>query len=114
MRVTASKKLPAAPELIDVLRSEFSSHYSYRLFGLGKNKSIIVGGSKLVGVQISASENEFTIQATVPSVSTAYFFSILSLTEGVLLLAAFFGLNTGSRMRALEKDVAIFLRNKYS
>lgn len=112
MKISTSKNLPSAAELITILKQEFSERYSYKLFGLGREKTILVGESTFIGAQISMGENEMTIQGAPPSLPAAYFVSFLGMTELAFLLLAFLG--SASKMKALEKDIAIFLKAKYN
>ena len=114
MKISTSKNLPSAAELITILKQEFSERYSYKLFGLGKDKTILVGESTFIGAQISIGENEMTIQGATPSLPAAYFVSFLGITEFAFLLLAFLGLSSDSKMRTLEKNIAIFLKAKFN
>lgn len=113
MKISTSKNLPSAAELIAILKQEFSERYSFKLFGLGKEKTILVGESTFIGAQISIGENEMTIQGATPSLPAA-FISFLAITEFAFLLLAFLGLSSGSKMRTLEKKIAIFLKARYN
>ena len=115
MRIITSKTPPSTTELAEILNREFSKHYSYKLFGLWE-KSIIVGKSTLVGAQISIGDNEFTIQATAPSIA-GNILSVLGFAElGLLLLPLFFGegLPLSSQWRELEREIGLFLKHKYN
>jgi hypothetical protein len=114
MKIQTSKNLPAAAELIEILKQEFSDGYSYTLFGLGKHKTVLVGESTFIGAQISIGENEMTIQGAPPSLPAAYFVSFFAITEFAFFLFAWLGLSSGSKMRRLEKDLAVFLKNKFN
>ncbi|MBT1705794.1 hypothetical protein [Chryseosolibacter indicus] len=114
MKLTTSKGLPSIAELKDILRQEFSSDYSYRLFGLGKEKTLIVGKSPLVGAQISIHENEVTIQPTPPTLPAAFFVSFVSMTEFVVLLLLFVGIKLKSPWKEFERDISKFLYKKYN
>lgn len=113
MRISTLKKLPSTVELIGILKQELPQNYSYKLFGLGKEKTIIVTKSSSVGAQISIRGNEITIQGTPPP-PVAYFVSFLGWTEFAALLLFFMGWSTRSKLIELEKELAIFLKNKYS
>lgn len=113
MRISTSKTLPSTKELIEILKQELPGPYSYKLFGLGREKTIMVTKSSSVGAQISIRENEITIQGTPPP-PVAYFVSFLGWTELAFLLLFFIGLSTPSKLKELEKEIAIFLKNKYN
>lgn len=111
MKISTSKNLPSATELIEILKQEFSGSHSYRLIGLGKDKTILVGASTFVGAQISIGENEITVQGVPPCLPAAYFVSFLAITEFAFFLIAL--MSTTSKLKLLEKDVAIFLKNRF-
>jgi hypothetical protein len=115
MQIVTSKTLPSALELVEVLKHEFSSHYSYKLFGLGQ-KSIIVGKSALVGAQISINKNQITIQATPPTVIGGMLASLGSTELGVFLIPLFFGkgMLLTSKRNQIEKELGLFLNHKYN
>jgi hypothetical protein len=113
MRISTLKKLPTSAELISVLKQELPQNYSYKLFGLGKEKTVLVTKSSSVGAQISIHDNEITIQGTPPP-PVAYFVSFLGWTEFAALLLFFVGWSTRSKLVELEKELAIFLKNKYN
>jgi hypothetical protein len=108
MKVYASKQLPSSHELARILKEEFAPQYSYKLFGIGKVKSIMVQKSHLVGVQISKNNNEFTIVEMCPSVST-WLLSILALCAANLFI-----IFSPASYKKLEKDVSSFLHRKYN
>ena len=60
MKILTAKIPPSTKELAEILKQEFSDHYSYKQLGLGEEKNIIVQKSTFVGVQISKSGNEIT------------------------------------------------------
>ena len=112
MRISTQQPPPNTASLISILKQELPSHYSCTLYGLGKDKSIIVSKSSSVGAQISIRDNEITIQGTPPP-PVAYFVSFLGWTEFAFLLLAFVGLSTKSKLEEFEKELAIFLKKKY-
>jgi hypothetical protein len=71
-----------------------------------------VSKSPSIGAQISIHENEITIQGTPPP-PVAYFVSFMVWTELAILLPFFIGLSTMSKLKELEKEIAVFLKNKY-
>jgi hypothetical protein len=115
MQITTTKPLPSMAELVEILKREFSSHYSYKLFGLGR-KSMIIGKSILIGAQISIRDNQITIQATPPSV-VGGILSVFASTElAVFVLPLFFlqGLPLFSQKSEFEKEIATYLNHKYN
>jgi hypothetical protein len=115
MQIVTSKTLPSIPELVEVLKQEFSNDYSYKLFGVGQ-KSIMVGKSALVGAQISIRENEMVIQATPPSIIGGIVAALGGTELGVFLLPIFFrkGMLLPSQRSEVEKEIGIFLKQKYN
>ena len=114
MRIQVSKRLPPLKELVRIFKQEFSNHCSYVLFGVGE-KSILVGRSTLVGVQISVRENEVSITSSPPSLF-AGILQTLGLTELVIFLFPVFfreGLPLPSKYVELEKEIGTFLLRKY-
>ncbi len=110
MKILNLKKAPSAKQLAETLKQEFSGEYSYRLFGLGSERSVIVRKSTFVGVQVSKSGNEVSVQRLLmPSLSSSIFSIIDILWTGGLLLDGVFG----SPVRNLEKEVALFIKKKY-
>jgi hypothetical protein len=107
MNVPLTAPPPSTKELVAVLRQEFSEHYSYRLFGLGNAKSIIVRKSTFVGAQISINAHEIAIRATPPSI-LAGFLNFFRLTE----LGEIWSLPP--QWSALEREIGTFLKHKYN
>jgi hypothetical protein len=111
MRISTPITPPPAKELMKLLRSELPA-YSYSLYGLGKEKTIMVSKSTSVGAQISIRENEITIQGTLPP-PVAYFVSFLGFTEFAFLLMFLLGLSAPSKIKELERELTIFLKKRY-
>jgi hypothetical protein len=108
--MTTTKPLPEGSKLIEILKTEFSARYAYKLFGLDGQKSILVGESAFVGAQITWKENEVTIQASPPSVfpgNFLFFFSVIGID---VILGVLFS----SKLKKIEKEVATFLKSKFS
>lgn len=113
MRIPTSKPLPPANEMLDILKSEFSPDYTYKLFGWGE-KTIIVEKSAFVGAQVSLHEDGITVQGT-PPFAGAGVLTFLGLTElGAIIAPLFllFGANPDT-FRNVEKEIAVFLHKKY-
>lgn len=110
MRLTATKPLPDNNELIEILKNEFSTDYSYELFGIDGQKTILIGKSPFVGAQVSLRKNEITIQPTPPSVVTGNFLFFFSLVGIDVVLGVLFG----TKLKRMEKEVAEFLKSKFS
>ncbi|MDQ6481783.1 hypothetical protein [Dyadobacter sp. LHD-138] len=92
-------------EIVHTLEQEFSSKFSYRFFGLGRNKSIVVRKSEFVGAQISKSGNKITVQGVSPN----FAISLIDATLYGVIAGAFY-----SPLKKLEADLATFLKRKYS
>lgn len=108
MKIKTIKALPSSKELMEILQKEYSEKYSFKLFGIGDEKSIIVRKSFFIGAQISKNENEITIDGIPPSA--------LSSLVAILLqqLANLFILFNPSRYKKVEKELSVFLYNKYT
>jgi hypothetical protein len=113
MRIPTTKTPPPAAELLEILKHELSSQYSYKLFGVGDNKTIMVGKSTFVGAQISVNGNEIVIQSVPPSVPASSIFSIMAFTEFAFVLA-FLGWGLKTKWVKLEKELGTFLHHKYN
>ncbi|HUR10895.1 MAG TPA: hypothetical protein VM012_05975 [Flavitalea sp.] len=107
MKVGTSKITPTTRVLAEILKKEFSGRYSFRLFRMGKERSIIVRKSTFVGVQISKCENELTIEGVQPSIPAVLFSFLLNLAGLNVPVSPFAWKN-------LETDLALFLADKYN
>ena len=110
MRILTSKRTPSTKEMAETLNREFSDQYSFKLFGLGQKKSIIVRKSTFVGVQISKYKNEISVDGSFPSITTSLFYSLLFFDGLYFLINLIFG----SQYEDLEKEICVFLKQKYS
>lgn len=108
MKIITSKEIPSSKELLQILKEEFRNEYSYELYGIGGEKSIIVRKSFFVGAQISKGRNEITVDGIAPS-ALASLISIL-----LQLLANLYILFTPSKYKKLEKELSVFLNNKFN
>ena len=108
MKLITLKTPPATNDLIEVLKKEFSDRYTYQVFGLGSEKTIIVQKSFFIGAQISKRDKEFTIYGIQPTISS----TLIALALQVL--ANSYILFSPSAYRKLEKEIGLFLRTKYS
>ncbi len=79
MIVQTKEETPKVEELIQTLKKEFSHRYSYSLFGLGLDKTIMVRQSAFVGAQITIRESEIMVDGTFPSIAASCFATILSI-----------------------------------
>jgi hypothetical protein len=115
MLIPITKPAPSPQELAQILQGEFSPQYSYKLFGLGKAKSLLVGKSIMVGAQISIRNNEITIQGSPPSIFGGLL-SFLGITEIGLALIFFLGTPWAlyAQWKSLEKELGLFLKQKFN
>ena len=113
MTISTIKPLPTTNELLEILKHELPDNYTCELYGLGREKSIIVSKSSSVAAQISVRGNEVTIQGTPPP-PLAYFFSFVWWNEFVVLFLLFSGLSIKSRLKDFEKEVAVLLKGRYT
>lgn len=109
MIISTSRNIPQVQQLCQVLKQEFSDQYSYRVFGLGSEKSIIIEESDLVGVQLTSRGTEISIDGTFPSVEISVFYSFF-----FFILGLFLPWHVERSWRNLEKELAVFLKKKYA
>jgi len=107
MIISTSRKTPKLEDLVGILKEEFSDQYSYKIFGPGCDRSIIVRKSVLVGVQLTQRGNEIVLDSTFPSIVTSFFSALISIA-GIWLTP------THSYWRGFENEMAVFLRLKYA
>lgn len=105
MKVITVNQDPSAEEIARTLEQEFSSQYSYSLFGLGNSKSVVVRKSEFVGAQISKSGSQITVHAQPPNILLS---SLDALLTGIISAAYY------SSLKNLEADLLVFLKNKYA
>ncbi len=110
MRIVTSQAPPALSELAEILKKELAGQYSYKLFGLGQ-KSLIVGRSRFIGAQITINGHEISIQAAPPSL---FIGMVLSLTYAFPILLVLLYLLDGFGPGDLEREIGIFLKQKYA
>ena len=109
MKILTSKKALSTKELAGVLKRGLPKKYSYELFGLDSEQSIIVRKSPFVGAQISHKGNELTIQGIAPSKASWPFILIAMLMSGIPHIANFL---FGSKWVKLESELAIYLNHE--
>lgn len=109
--------LPPTAELVHVLNNAFLPQYSFRTFGLGKNKTIMARKSSMVGLQLSFVGNQIDFQPTAPTI-TGSVLSVMMLTElasiimiPILVISDFFRKNPYKEM---AKEIGSFLKEKYT
>lgn len=107
MKVFTIEQNPSSEQIAAILEKEFSSQYSYSLFGLGKNKSIVVRKSEFVGAEISVSGNQITVHAMSPNLLFSFLDPFLT---GMNVIGSVFK----NPLKKLESDLVSFLKSKYS
>jgi hypothetical protein len=106
MKIFTIEQDPSIEEIAHILEQEFTSKYTYSIFGLSKSKSVIVRKSDFVGAQISKSGNQLTVHAQSPNL----LLSFLDPLTGINVMGALFN----SPLKKLEADLVTFLKNKYA
>lgn len=105
MKVFTIKQNPSTEQIEQGLRQEFASRYAYRFFGIDRNRSIIVRKSEFIGAQISIIGNQITVHAITPNLLVSFVDMFLNGLIGGLFYAP---------LKKLEKDLLVFLKNKYA
>ena len=108
MKVFTVQKSLTTHELVEILKREYSDKYTYTFFGLDANKSVIVRKSNFIGAQVYIKENEITVTGLQPTVAGNLFMFIDFLMFDTALMSLFFG----PSCKELEKEVAVFLKQK--
>jgi hypothetical protein len=116
MKIIINGTFPPPTELVQILNDAFQPGYSFRQFGLGKNKTIMARKSSLVGIQLSVVGNQIDFQPTAPTI-TGPVLSFIMLTELVplimiplLVISDFFRKDPYKEM---AKEIGFFLKKKY-
>lgn len=104
MIVQATCESPNLNNLIQELKNEFSDRYTFKIFGLGSQKSILVRKSAWVGVQITVYGNEIIIDGSFPNIISSSLMTLLSLST----------IAPVSKWHELEKKITVFLKRKYN
>jgi hypothetical protein len=107
MRTFKIEQDPSSEEIAQILEQEFSTKYSYSLFGVGDSKTVIVRKSDFVGAHISKSGNQITVHAQSPNLLLSFLDPFLT---GMNVLGSVFY----SPLKKLEGDLVVFLKNKYA
>ena len=117
MKISITGSLPPLAELVRVLNDAFGPDYSFRIFGVGKRKSIMARKSSFVGLQLSIVENQIDFQPTAPTMSGSAL-GFMMLTElaplvmiPLLIISDFFRKDPYKEM---AKEIGLFLKHKYS
>ncbi|MFT4738123.1 MAG: hypothetical protein ACJAZM_002786 [Cyclobacteriaceae bacterium] len=104
MIVHTTCELPRLNELIQVLKDKFSNAYSFKIFGFGSQKTILVKKSIMVGAQITLHGNEILVDGSFPNIVTSSVMTLLSYST----IAPF------EQWFEVEKEIGSFLRNQYN
>ena len=110
MRVLKLKTSPSTEELVGILKREFSNLYSYNLFGLDCERSIMVEKSTFIGAQVYIKGNEITIHGISPTATTTFLSALDFLVTGGFIL----GLPFQSKREKFEKEIGSFLQQKFN
>lgn len=116
MKISVSGSLPPSSELVSVLNDAFAPRYSFRVFGIGAEKTIMAQKSFLVGLQVSVTDNQIHFQRTAPTIASSLF-SFMMLTELVVLLILplliiFEGFKRDP-YKEMAKEIGFFLKKAY-
>lgn len=104
MIVQATRELPILSDLLQELKNEFSDQYTFKIFGLGSQRSILVRKSAWIGVQITIRNRGFFIDGSFPNLLASSFMTLLSQST----------IAPVNKWVELEKKIADFLKRKYS
>lgn len=104
MIVQAKQELPNSNKLIQELKKEFSAPYSFKIFNLGSQDSILVRKSAWVAAQITIRGNEIRIDGSFPNIITSSLMTLLSQST----------IAPVDKWVELEKKIASFFSRKYT
>ena len=107
MIVPITSNAPNAQDLIRILEVEFSGQYSYKIFGLGSQPTVIVSKSWFSGAQITIQKDGINLEEVVPSVPLALLSSFFMYFIG-------FAVPFGSWKEKLSKRLGNFLSQKFN
>ena len=116
MKISINGALPPLAELVQILNDAFQPGYSFKPYGLGKNKTIMARKSSLVGLQLSVAGNQIDLQPTAPTM-TGSVLSFMMLTELAPLIMI--PLVVGSDFfrkdpyKEMAKEIGFYLKEKY-
>jgi len=108
MIISIIQKAPSPQKLSDVLNEEFSSNYTYTLFGFPTDNSVIIRKSIFVGIQLTPRGNEIIVDRVLPS----FVSSFIGYALAVIGIPAIPSLNRA--WRRLERETGTFLKERYS
>lgn len=116
MKISIASTHPPTDELVHVLNDAFGRRYSFRLFGLGKEKTIMARKSALVGLQLSFDDKQASFERTAPTIASSAL-SFMMLTELAVLLIlpllVIFEGFTKDPYKEMAKEIGLFLKQKY-
>lgn len=104
MIVQATRELPNFNDLLQELKNEFSGQYTFKIFGLGSQKSILVRKSAWIGVQITIYGNEINIDGSFPNIIISSLMTLLSQST----------IAPVNKWFKLEMKITDFLKRKYN
>ena len=106
MKISTEKKYPNTRELIRKLKNKFSNAYSFSLYGVGNNRSIIARKSIFIGVEISRKENEIQIDPIFPSFLLQLIGTLFFIDSSVIRYVF------PSKLMKTERELGLFLQNQ--
>lgn len=109
MKIYTSNSLPETQAVLELLRKQFGHRYSCELFGLGKDKTIMVRQSAFVAAQVTIRQNEITVQG-MPS----QIIPVIGMTELAIVLVPFLGWLIKAPWKKIEREVATFLQQSFN
>jgi hypothetical protein len=112
MIISTARKIPGPRELSQILKKELSSEYSYKIFGFGSGRSVIVQKSSLVGAQVTVRKDEIDVSGIFPSILTSFFFTLLGYISNYRS-PPYTRSAWRTSWRNLENELADYLKCKY-
>ena len=111
MRQVSFLKRPSRRELMEKLKEDFGNDCSYRFFGFGPLKRIIVSKSPFIAVQISyRGEKKVLIEGTYASILVA---TLIQTIYNFFSNAAHSTPATRKSWKMLEEDIVAFLAHRF-
>ena len=108
MNISKVNQYPSKEEIIEKINATWPG-VSARLFGLGRDKTILVKKSAFVGLQLTRKKNGYEIEGTIPSYFSFLVSGILHLDSIFYLLEFLFF----PSWKNLKSDMRNFLNQEY-
>lgn len=116
MKISIAGQLPPPDQLSNALNNAFAPRYTFRTFGLGKNKSVMARKSTFVGLQLSVVGNEIDLQPTAPTIAgSALSFMMLTELVAILIIPTLFIFKgfTKDPYKEMAREIGLFLKAEY-